>query len=207
MWQPHLHHNVHHPSSRPHPIAHHYHMSLPRPDDVIRTALSDRPMYPPSDRRDPSEQYAHRHRASYPPPPMMHPPVPGHFGNSWKNPHYEGQGLESVRHEETRRMNPVDLSKSTEQGELPPVTKMERSNHPEETSVQSADKTATSAAQIVTVNGKEERATPGSTMKAAAILEEKFQQSLKSPVTMCFERFLGAGKCFSTHILCLHAFS
>lgn len=181
MWQPHLHHHhtTHHPSSRTHSIAaHHYHMSLARPEDGVRTAV-DHPMYPSADRRDPSDLYAHRHRASYPP--LMHPPIPGHYGgvSSWKNAHYEGK--EHFRHDETRKVN----------GEgPPPVTKM-------------ADKTATSepTAQMVTINGKEERATPGGTRKAAALLEEKFQQSLKSPVTMCFERFLGAGTYFGFILL------
>lgn len=157
-------------------------------------------MYP-TDRRDPNEQYVHRHRATYPP--IMHPSIPGHYSSvsNWKNAHYEGQGLENSRYEETRKMNSVDIPSRGEDLEVPPVTKMENPSNqePEQTIVKSASRTTTSepVTQIVTVNGKEERATPGSTMKAAALLEEKFQQSLKSPVTMCFERFLGAGKYFA----------
>ncbi|GAX27653.1 hypothetical protein FisN_13Hh255 [Fistulifera solaris] len=203
MWQPHLHHHptnhVHHP--RNHPIPHPYHMphSLPRPDDMVRTALPplERPMYP-SDRRDPNEQYAHRHRVSYPP--MMHAPVPGPYSSAtnWKNAHYEGKSLESSRHEEPRKINFSEMSNTEEAPEVAPITKtdVQKELEPEQTAIQSADKTATSepVTQIVTVARKEERATPASTVKAAASLEEKFQQTLKSPVTMCFERFLGAAE-------------
>lgn len=207
MWQPHLHHHpashVHHPGhgSRPHPITHHYHMphSLARPDDVVRPAPSvvDHSMYP-SDRRDPNDHYSHRHRASYPP--VLHASMPGPYSGlpNWKNTHYESQGLENPRHDEARKAPAVDIPSPDEDTEEPPVTAVEKSNNqdPEPNVMKSADKTAVSetAKQIVTVNSKEERATPGSTRKAASLLEEKFQQSLKSPVTMCFERFLGAGK-------------
>jgi hypothetical protein len=155
-------------------------------------------MYP-SDRRDPNEQYAHRHRASYPP--MMHAPVPGPYSSAtnWKNAHYEGKSLESSRHEEPRKINFSEMSNTEEAPEVAPITKtdVQKELEPEQTAIQSADKTATSepVTQIVTVARKEERATPASTVKAAASLEEKFQHTLKSPVTMCFERFLGAGKC------------
>jgi hypothetical protein len=132
---------------------------------------------------------------------MMHAPLPGHYSSvtSWKNAHYEGQPVESSRHEEPRKINFADMSNREEAPEAAPITKTELLNEPEpeQTIIHSADKTATSESvtQIVTVTRKEERVTPASTVKAAASLEDKFQQTLKSPVTMCFERFLGAGKC------------